>query len=84
MPQKKQKPAKPKKTPSPIIQTDGSRQSFFSLIKKGEVFKFPNGKKIYIFNGGGPVKGYNYVENDDISGFHSTKTDREIVIGFDY
>ena len=60
------------------------KKSKLSKIKKGEFFRFPGQKKTYIFQGGGPVRGFEYIDTSDISSFKRTKTDREIEIGFTY
>ena len=61
-----------------------SKESRFSKIKKGEYFRFKGGKKVYVFEGGGKVRGYNYYNTEDINDNHTTKTDRIIEIGFTY
>jgi hypothetical protein len=61
-----------------------NKASKFSKIKKGEFFKFKGGTKVYMFDGGGKVRGFKYHNVDDISSSKTTKTDREIEIGFTY
>ena len=55
-----------------------------SKIKKGELFRFKGFKKVYLFEGGGPKRGYSMQAFDDISSFKSVKNNREIEIGFDF
>lgn len=50
----------------------------FSDIRKGDVFSFPGKKKVYVFLGGGPKRGYVYQAYDDIGSCYSTKTNREV------
>jgi hypothetical protein len=59
-------------------------QSKFSKIKKGEFFRFSNSKKVYVFDGGGKVRGFNYHEYEDINNRKQTKTDRVVEIGFTF
>lgn len=56
--------------------------SKFSKIKKGELFKFEGKRKVYIFEGGGKVRGFKYSDFNDTSNFFTTKVDRKIQIGF--
>ena len=55
-----------------------------SQLKKGTYFKFKGQKRVYIFDGGGPKKGFDYTAADDISDYKNMKKDKEIEIGFDY
>lgn len=55
-----------------------------SKIKKGEYFRFPGKKKVYIFNGGGKKKGFSYTAFDDINATYTTKTDRVIETDFEF
>lgn len=68
----------------PDIKPDGSRESTFSKIKKGEFFRFPERKKVYLFGGGGSKRGYEYAPVDDVNDVKNTKTNRVIEIGFTY
>lgn len=61
-----------------------AQYSKLSKIKKGEYFKFKGKKKIYIFDGGGQVRGFRYTGVNDINDHHSTKSDRAIEIGLTY
>ena len=63
------------------FKTD-ERQTNLSKIKKGEYFKFIGGKKENIYQGGGPKKGFNYIDAYDINAYHSTRTDRKITINY--
>lgn len=60
------------------------KESKFSTIKKGEFFRFPGMKKVYIFNGGGPKRGFNYFPFDDVNDHKQTKTNRKIETDFDF
>lgn len=55
-----------------------------SSLKKKEYFRFPGKKKVYVFDGGGPKKGFNYYAFDDVNAFYSTKTDRVVETDFDF
>lgn len=55
-----------------------------SQLKKGEFFKFLGFKKIYIYKGKDRKFGFEYVDSDDISGFHYTKTDRKVITDFEF
>jgi hypothetical protein len=56
--------------------------SKFSKLKKGDFFKFEGKRKVYVFKGGGKVRGFKYEDDNDTSNFFVTKTDRKVVIGF--
>jgi hypothetical protein len=60
------------------------KQKTLSSLKKGELFRFKGKKKVYIYDGGGKVRGFNYTGYDDISDFHSTKTDRAVDTDFTF
>ena len=55
-----------------------------SDLKKGDFFRFQGAKKVYVFNGGGKVRGFEYVDFDDVSAYRRTKTDRLIDFDFDF
>lgn len=56
----------------------------FSKIKKGEYFRFPGKRKVYVFNGGGPVRGFKYEAENDINSEFTTKKNRIIETGFSF
>ncbi len=60
------------------------QESKFSKLKKGEWFRFKGKRKVYTFDGGGKVRGFNYHDTEDFNSRHSTKTDRIVEIGFTY
>ena len=53
-----------------------------SKIKKGEHFRFKGFKKEYLFEGGGPKRGWSMIAYDDIGDCKLVKKDREIEIDF--
>ena len=55
-----------------------------SKLKKGDFFKFPGQKKVYIFKGGGPVRGFEFTDVSDVSNFKRTKTNRDVEIDFTF
>jgi len=59
-------------------------QTQLSKIKKGEYFRFAGKKKVYKFEGGGKVKGYQYTSEQDINDTYTTKADKKIEINFTY
>lgn len=54
------------------------KEKTLSMLKKGEYFSFVGYKKVYVYDGGGPVRGFNYHDADDINATHSTKTNRKV------
>ena len=60
------------------------KASKLSKLKTGEYFRFKGKKKVYVFEGGGKVRGFRYSAADDINDSHTTKTDREVEIGFTF
>lgn len=80
---KKSKTSKPKASKPKAIKWEVSKTKF-SKIKKGEYFRFDGKRKVYVFQGGGPKRGYCYSPTDDIFSELTTKTDRVVEIGFDY
>lgn len=60
------------------------KESKFSKIKKGEVFRFKGKRKVYVFDGGGKVRGFRYTTYSDINDTHATKVDRVIELGFTF
>lgn len=60
------------------------KKSKLSKLKKGEYFRFEGKKKVYLFDGGGKVKGFKYHADDDFNTDYSTKSDRTVEIGFTY
>lgn len=65
-----------------LKKIEEKRECKLSQVPKGEYFRFPGKKKVYIAEGGGPVKGFDYCAADDINGWYSTKTDRTVEVGF--
>lgn len=55
-----------------------------SKLKKGDFFKFAGEKKVYIFLGGGPVRGFEYTDFTDVNAFKRTKTNRAVDIDFTF
>jgi hypothetical protein len=55
-----------------------------SKLKKGEFFRFEGKKKVYRYAGKDKKRGFKYHADDDINTDYSTKTDREVEIGFTY
>ncbi len=66
------------------MKIPNEQKTNLSKIKKGEYFRFETGKKINVYNGGGKKRGFNYFDADDINAHHTTKTDRKIIINFEY
>jgi hypothetical protein len=59
-------------------------KSKLSKLKKGDFFRFEGKRKVYLFDGGGKVRGFRYYADDDISSDYTTKTDRKVETGFTY
>lgn len=59
------------------------KNSSLSKLKKNDYFRFKGKSKVYSFDGGGKVKGFNYTSINDISSYYSTKTDRKVEVDFD-
>lgn len=55
-----------------------------SVLKKGEYFRFEGKKTVYVFKGGGKVRGFNYEKDEDINSFYTSKKDKIVEIGFTY
>lgn len=55
-----------------------------SHLQKGDFFRFQGQQKIYVFQGGGKVRGFEYVDFDDINAYRRTKTDRLIDFDFEF
>lgn len=58
--------------------------SKLSKLKKGEYFRFPGKKKVYVYDGGGAKTGFRYHSDNDINSDFKTKTDRKVEIDFTY
>lgn len=55
-----------------------------SKLKKGDVFKKPNGTKVYQYNGK-PQRGYfSYHDYEDINTDFQVKKDIDVVVGFSF
>jgi hypothetical protein len=61
-----------------------AKQSKFSKLQKGEYFRFVGKCKVYVFDGGGKVRGFRYTSAEDINDCHKSKTDRVVETGFTY
>lgn len=60
------------------------KQTKLSKLKKGTYFRFKGKRKVYIFEGGGKVRGFQYSADNDINDSYMTRTDRVVEIGFTY
>jgi hypothetical protein len=58
--------------------------SNLSKLKKGNFFRFEGKKKVYVFDGGGKIRGFRYHAFDDRNSDFTTKTDRKIEVNFTF
>jgi len=78
---------------SRIGSNDDGRITKISKLKKGDLFRKKNGKKVLIYDGKvrvynrwGEYKGWGYSwgEWDDIGGYGETAKDIDVVVDFDF
>ena len=69
-----------------IISSDlqDGRYSEKSRLHKGDYFKFPEGKTVYIFDGKDRKYGFRRKKFDDVNDYQYTKTNRKVVVDFTF
>jgi len=63
---------------------DDGKPTFLSKIKKGEFFRFPHNKTVYVYDGKLTRGYFHYHKFDDYNHNVHTKMDRQIIIGFTF
>jgi len=65
------------------VVCDG-KPTILSKIKKGEFFRFPHHKTVYVYDGKLTRGYFHYHKFDDTNAIKQTKTDHKIIVGFTF